>query len=114
MKLKQFNSRLSHQAKIPINSGVIRAASQWWSVEHSLWRTPFLSRFAEDSLQVGIRPKGSSENSYFLRRLLMTRRVPDSKANALIPDPASISGTPVAKAAPDIPMTSNIIPTIFM
>jgi len=44
----------------------------------------------------------------------MIRRVPDSKANALIPELASISGTMVAIAAPDIPKTSNINPTIFM
>jgi len=43
----------------------------------------------------------------------MIRRVPDSKANALIPELASISGT-VAMAAPDIPTTNNSNPTNFM
>ena len=60
-----------------------------------------------------IRPN-PKENFYFLRRLFITNKAPESKLNALTPEPASISGTAlVAMAAPDIPTTSNIIPRIF-
>jgi len=63
-----------------------------------------------------IRPN-LEENFYSLRRrLFITNKAPESKLNALTPEPASISGTVAihpAIAAPDIPATSNIIPRIF-
>ena len=99
--------------------------------ENSLWGIPILRRKLEDSLGGALNheekkrmPRLGSQRAsvqvrveiYFFQRLLTTTRMPDSKVNALMPEPASISGATagLAMAAPDIPITSNIIPTIFM
>ena len=43
----------------------------------------------------------------------MISNAPENSASALTPEDGSISGTPAAMAAPDMPITSNNIPNIF-
>jgi hypothetical protein len=55
-----------------------------------------------------------SKGQIYFRRPRITNRAPETKASALTPELASISGTVPAIAAPDTPITSNAIPIIFL
>ena len=53
------------------------------------------------------------ESRYRFRLPRMISNAPENSASALTPEDGSISGTPVAMAAPDMPITSNNIPNVF-
>ena len=53
------------------------------------------------------------ESRYRFRLPRMISNAPEKSASALTPEDGSISGTVVAMAAPDMPITSNNIPNVF-